>query len=311
MHTDEPGWELYRSFLGVLRNSSLSAAARALGLTQPTVGRHIDALEHALGAPLFLRSVHGLSPTELAEQLRPHAESLAAAAAALHRTASAPRDAVYGTVRITASDMVGAEVLPPILAALRAAHPGIVVELVLSNDVADLLRRDADIAVRMVRPTQESLVAKLIGEIALGLFAHRDYLAAHGQPETVADLAKHALIGYDTETAFIRRVRDGGVPVSREMFSVRCDNDLAQFAALRAGCGIGVCQVALARRDPALVRVLPDALRLNLPTWLAMHADLRGNRRCRLTFDALADGLARYIASQTVDVGAGQGMSHP
>ena len=160
MITPEPGWELYRTFLAVVREGSLSGAARALGLTQPTAGRHVDALERALGFSLFIRTQQGLSPTEAALSLRPFAESLEATSAALLRAASSQGEGVRGTVRITASDVVAVEVLPPILADLHAAYPELTIELVPSNRMEDLLRREADIAVRMQRPSQGVLVAR-------------------------------------------------------------------------------------------------------------------------------------------------------
>ena len=289
-----PSWDLYRSFLAVLRAGSLSAAARALDLTQPTIGRHIEELEQALGLPLFTRSLHGLAPTEAALELRQDAEAMETAAAALRRSASGQGQELRGTVRLTASEVVGAEVLPPILAPLQLRHPGLVIELVLSNRVEDLLRRESDIAVRMVRPTQGALVARRIGEVDLGLHAHPRYLEQRGMPETLEDLATHQVIGFDQETVFIREARARGFPLGREMFSLRTDNDLAQLAALRAGCGIGVCQVPLGARS-GLMRVLPAVLHLKLPLWLAMHGNLRANRRCRLVFDALAEGLTRYV----------------
>jgi DNA-binding transcriptional LysR family regulator len=298
-HSDrpEPGWDLYRSFLVVLREGSLSAAARALGLTQPTIGRHIEALEQALGLALFTRSGQGLAPTEAALELRPYAEALAASAGALLRAASGRSGETRGTVRITASQVVGAEVLPPILTGLRQEHPELVLELVLSNRTEDLLQREADIAVRMVRPAQEALVARRLGAVELGLHAHRSYLDRCGIPAHLDDLRVHTLIGFDRESAFIRGLRARGIPLHRGLFALRTDSDLAQLAALRAGYGIGVCQVGLARRDADLVRVLPAAFSLELETWLAMHEDLRASRRCRVVFDALAAGLSDYIAS--------------
>jgi DNA-binding transcriptional LysR family regulator len=307
MEQSEPGWELYRSFLAVLREGSLSAAARALGLAQPTLGRHVDALEQALRLALFTRTRDGLAPTEAALQLRPHAEAMAATAAAIRRTASAQGDSMRGTVRITASEVIGAEVLPPILAELRAAHPELVLELVLSNRVEDLLRRDADIAVRMIRPTQEALLARRLGTVEIGLYAQRRYLDRHGVPAHLDDLGGHALIGYDRETSFIRALQANGVPLRREMFALRTDSDLAQLAAIRAGFGIGGCQVGLARREPSLVRVLPDAFAIRLETWLAMHEALRATRSCRVTFDALAQGLAAYLGGDGTPAAARSG----
>ena len=293
-----PEWSLYRSFLSVLRTGSLSAAAREEGLTQPTLGRHIDSLEQALGVGLFVRSQHGLSPTDAALDLQPYAESLEATAAALVRAASG-REGTRGTVRLTASEIIGAEVLPPILTALRQAHPGLAIELVLSNKTEDLLQREADIAVRMVRPTQQALVARRIGDVEVGLHAHRSYLERHGTPASAADLDGHALIGFDRENAFIRAIRARGVALERDMFALRTDSDLGNLAMLRAGFGIGACQVGLARRDSSLVRVLPKVFSFTLEVWIAMHASLRSNLRCRVVADALAAGLTRYCNQQS------------
>jgi DNA-binding transcriptional LysR family regulator len=293
----EPGWELYRTFLEVLREGSLSGAARALGLTQPTVGRHVDALEAALGTALFVRTQRGFSPTETAEALRPYAESLAATSAALLRVASDAGEGVSGTVRITASDVIAVEVLPPILAELTGRHPQLSIELVPSNRIEDLLHRASDIAVRMLRPTQGALVARRVGFIEVGLYAHERYLAARGAPSGVDDLAGHALIGFDHETAFTRAITREHPWLNRRRFTLRTDSDVAAIAALRAGCGIGACQAGLARRDPDLVRVFPE-IAFELDTWLAMHEGLRDVPRCREAFAALADGLDRYVNGQ-------------
>jgi DNA-binding transcriptional LysR family regulator len=297
MHTmdNEPNWEWYRTFLSVCETGSLSAAGRALGMTQPTVGRHIESLESALGLKLFTRSFDGFAPTAAAAELQPYAASVAATAAALRRVASSIGDGVRGTVRVTASDVIGVEVLPAILADLRAAHPELVVELVLSNKIGDLLQREADIAVRMVRPTQQALVARQIGSIEIGLFARRSYLAAHGTPDSLDALAGHALIGYDQQTAMVRAWLDRFPAFARDKLALRCDSDLAQLGAIRAGVGIGWCQAGLAARDGNLVRVLADECALPLPTWIAMHEDLRASPRCAVTFAALVQGLTDYV----------------
>lgn len=288
-------WDLFRTFAFVLREGSLSGAARALGMTQPSVARHIDALEAAVGGKLFIRSQRGLSPTDRGLALRTHAESLMATSAALLRAASGA-EAVSGTVRVTASEVVGAEHLPPILADLRRAHPGLSIELVLSNAVTDLLQRQADIAVRMVEPTQQALVARKVGAVTVGFHAHRDYLAARGTPRAMDELLAHDLIGVDTETPAVRAVLSQIPGLARDAFALRTDSDLAQLAAIRAGYGIGVCQVEIARRDPTLVRVAPDLFAFELPLWVVMHEDLRGVARCRAVFDALAEGLGRVGA---------------
>ncbi len=293
---EEPGWELYRSFLAVFREQSLSGAARALLLTQPTVGRHIDALEAALGVSLFTRSQAGLAATAAATALVPYAETMASAASALIRAASGEAEEERGAVRITASEMIGAEVLPAALTAFRELHPRIDVEVVLSNRSEDLLRRDSDIAVRMVKPTQRALFAKKVGILHLGFHAHPHYLKTHGTPRTLEDLRQHPLIGFDRQ-ASVRRLPATDIPLSRELFAYRCDSDLGQYAALRAGFGIGVCQVALGKRD-GLVPVLPGALDFDLGVWIVMHEDLKSSRRVRLMFDHLVHALRAHVARE-------------
>jgi len=290
-----PNWDELRTFVEVARDGSLSGAARRLGLTQPTVGRHIDALEAALGSTLFTRSPRGLTPTPAALALGPHAEAMAAAAAALGRAASGEAAADRGAVRVTASDVVGCEVLPPILATFHAEHPSIAIELALTNRNEDLARRDADIAVRMVRPTQSGLVARRIGSSRIKLYAHRDYLARFGEPRSLADLASHCVIGFDRDSRTFRGAGDFAQRLTREDFGFRCDNDLAQLAALRAGAGIGGCQENIARRTPELVAVLPNAIQYGLEVWLVMHEGLKATRRVRLLFDHLAMGLTDYV----------------
>jgi DNA-binding transcriptional LysR family regulator len=291
------GWELYRSFLGVLNQGSLSGAARELGVAQPTIGRHVAALEKSLGLALFTRSQTGLLPTEAGQSLRTYAESLQSTVAALERAAANQGSGVSGSVRITASDVIGVEVLPPIIARLRDEHPGLTVELALTDRVQDLVRRESDIAVRMMRPRQELLVARRAGQIVLGLHAHQDYVSRRGTPKNIADLANHALIGFDEMTAFIREAGKSFSAWRREAFSLRTDNNLAQLALIRSGAGIGVCQAAIAQRDNRIVRILPKQFALPLEAWITMHQDLRNSPRCRVTFDALVKGLQQHIDS--------------
>jgi DNA-binding transcriptional LysR family regulator len=295
MNAHEPDWSLYRSFLAVLREGSLSGAARSLGLTQPTMARHIEALEAAIGVELFTRSQQGLAATESALELRPYAESLAATTAAMMRMASGQGQAVKGTVRVSASQIMGAEVLPPIFSSLREQHPDLEIELLLSNAVDNLLRRDADIAVRMVEPVQEALVVKRLGSVAVGLHAHRRYLERAGKPHSRNDLHSHSMIGFDHETPAIRSMRQRVPGFESIRFAFRTDSDIAQLMAIKAGFGIGMCQVALAQRDPDLERVLPSAFDLKLGVWLAMHENLRSTPRCRAVFNGLAAGLRTHV----------------
>ena len=298
--TSDIGWELYRSFLGVLKHGSLSAAARELGVAQPTVGRHIAALEKSLGLALFTRSQTGFLPTEAGQSLRMYAESLESTVAALERAAANQGSGVSGSVRVTASDVIGVEVLPPIVARLREQHPSLAVELALTDRLQDLVRREADIAVRMMRPRQELLVARRVGQIVLGLHAHRSYLSQHGTPKSIAGLSHHALIGFDETTAFIRNAGRNFSEWRREAFSMRTDNNLAQLALIRSGAGIGVCQAAIAHRDDQIVRILPKQFALPLETWITMHQDLRNSPRCRVTFDALVQGLEHHLNSRSL-----------
>jgi DNA-binding transcriptional LysR family regulator len=289
MSTAPIQWDHWRSFIAVAEQGSLSAAARTLGLTQPTVSRHIDLLEEAAGATLFLRSPQGMGLTDLGQQLMPEAQAMSASAAALERTASAPADASRGIVRITASEVVGSEILPDVLSPLLASHPGLEVELALSNRSDDLLRREADLAVRMVRPTQAGLVARKIGDVRIGLFAHERYLAAQGTPETVPQLAGHVLIGPDRDSAALAALT--GTGVTRRMIRFRCDRESAQITAIRAGMGIGAMQAGIARASPELRPVLADGISFKLECWLAMHEDLRTSARVRLVLEHLADYL--------------------
>lgn len=295
----EPNWAWYRAFLSVMEHGSLSAAARALGLTQPTIGRHIDGLEAALGLKLFTRSFDGFAPTDAGLELKPYARGLSATAAALRRAADSQGEGVRGTVRLTASEIVGVEVLPSILAKLRRNHPNLSIELMLSNRVDDLLHREADIAVRMLPPAQEGLVARRIGGIEVGLHAHQNYLERHGTPKTLHELGSHTLIGFDRENELIRRLQKQHSAFIRSSLAFRADSDLAQLAAIRAGFGIGMCQSALAKRDAKLVRILPRQVSVALDTWVAMHEDLRGNPRCSVTFAALAEGIAAYLNNRS------------
>ena len=294
MDATEPSWELYRSFLAVVREGSLSGAARAIHLTQPTIGRHVDALEAALGEPLFTRSQSGLRPTPTAAALVPHVEAMASAAGALRRAASGEALGERGAVRVTAPDIMGVEVLPPALAPFREAHPGIEVEVVLSNRTADLGRREADIAVRTVKPTQASLVARKLGVARVRVHAHPRYLQAHGTPRSVDALLNHSFVGFDT-AASVRSLPDMPFEITRDLFAFRCDSDVGQYAALKAGFGVGFCQVGMAKRD-GLTQLPIEELGFELGVWLVMHKDTKASRRVRLLFEHLGEYLKSYLA---------------
>jgi DNA-binding transcriptional LysR family regulator len=288
-------WELCRSFLVVLREGNLSRAARASRLTQPTLGRHIDEIEKALGVSLFTRSPQGLRPTEEALRLKPHAEAMAAAAEALARAASGGSEEARGTVRVTVPELVGTELMPPILTSFRAKYPAIAIELVLTNATENLLEREADVAIRLVPPAQDALLARKLGQVRWGFYAHRDYIARYGMPRSLAELRKHALIGFDNEPVAIRVLRNTPGPVSREAYALRTDSPVAQIAMGRAGFGIGRNADFIARQDPNLVPVLPEDYGMQTEMWVVMHENLSSVRRTRLVFDHLAASMEKIV----------------
>lgn len=291
----QPSWDHLAAFLAVMRTGSLSGGARTLRLSQPTVRRQIEALEQSLCTVLFTRSPLGLMPTETALATLPYAESIAGVAEALVRVVSGAADAEEGTVRVTCSEVVGVEVLPPALATLQHEHPRVQIELVPTNKNEDLLRRDADVAVRMVRPTEAGLVAQRVGVIEVGLFASESYLERHPLPRSASDLAHgHALIGRDRDGSMPAVFAAFGVRLQRHQFTLRTDSDTAQLAAVRAGLGIGFYHVPLAARLPTLRRIVP-AIRLELETWVVTHENLRSSKRIALVFEHLVRSLRQYI----------------
>ncbi|HKO73026.1 MAG TPA: LysR family transcriptional regulator [Bradyrhizobium sp.] len=288
-------WDLYRTFLAVFREGSFSKAARGIGISQPTASRHIEVLEAAIGARLFARRPGGLVPTEAARELLSDAEAMAAAAGALQRASSGGKRDERGIVRLTAAELIGHEVLPDILSPFCQRYPSIVLELKLSNRNEDVLRGDADIAIRMARPSQQALLARRIGVVKLGLFAHRSYVAVFGTPKTPADISGHRLIGFDKDQYILRSADGGAPPPSRAQFGFRCDSAPMQAAALRAGIGIGSLHLNTARRDANLIRVLEKSFTFTREMWLVMHEDAKATRRVRLLFDHLVEGLTAYV----------------
>ncbi|MGC1172296.1 LysR family transcriptional regulator [Polaromonas sp.] len=286
-------WRLVRSFLAALDQGSLLGAARVLNASQPTIGRHIAELESQLGVLLFERTGRGLLPTPTALQLADAARAMDSAANQLARQVSGAEGGVSGTVRITASQPVACFVLPPILAQMRLALPDIQVELVASNAVSNLLRREADIALRMVQPDQASLVVKRIAKITLSTYAHRDYLRRRGTPKQPQDLLNHDLVGSDRDEAIVRGMAGFGLPVTRESFAFRCDDLIAYWEAVRAGLGIGFVADYLAATDRDVVAVLPMIKVPPIPIWLTVHREIRTSRRIRAVYDFLSQAVPK------------------
>lgn len=281
-------WGLIRSFLAVAQHGSLSAAARELGVSQPTLSRDIQALEAAAALNLFRRTTQGLQLTDTGQTLVDAASQMNAAAEQFARQTIGLSAELTGDVRLSVNEVVGCYLLPPALAALREQHPGVNIEIVVSNSVSSLSKREADIALRMFRPTQPDLVARRLPAIELGFFAHREYLTRHGTPESFDDCRDHTLIGFDAQTEFIDEAARHGYSLVRDNFALRTDHLLLQIHLIRAGAGIGVTHVDLAAKWQDVVRILQDVPLPALEFWIVCHRDVQHSSRIRATMQFLA-----------------------
>ena len=284
-------WSLIQSFLAVAETGSLSAAARRLHRSQPTLGRHIQSLETLLGAKLFDRHTRGLRLSPTGESLLPHAQAVKTAMNALSLTAAGQAEVLHGTVRITASVFASHYILPPILADIRRKEPEIQLDLLPTDASGNLLFREADIAIRMYRPTQLDIVTRHIADIPMGVFAAPSYLQLKGTPASVEELMAHDLVGYDSNDMILRGMRNMGWTVTRDQFAVRCDNQATYWQLVRAGCGIGFSQLGVGRADPDVREILLGLEIPPLPVWLATHQAIQQSPRIRRVWDLLAMGL--------------------
>ncbi|MBR9649996.1 LysR family transcriptional regulator [Thalassovita aquimarina] len=293
---DQTDWALVRSFLAVAEQGSLSAAARQLGLSQPTLGRQIKQMETDLGVTLLIRQPRGFDLTEAGQAILPAARRMQDAMREI-ALAVAGRDAgTSGTVRITASEIMALNYLPDIVADIRDALPGITIDLVASDRSDNLLFREADIAVRMYQPQQLEIVTRKLGEIQLGVCAATSYLQKHGRPETVQDMMDHDLVGYDQSELILRGMRDLGWPATRDWFTTRCDDQNAYWQLIRSGCGVGFGQRNMIDADP-LVEALDIGVTIPpLPVWLAAPQALRHVPRIAAVWDRLSDGLSPFVS---------------
>lgn len=288
-------WTLLRSFLVTVDTGSLSAAATRIGTTQPTLSRHIKELEHVIGTPLFRRSVKGLEPTEAALGLVDDAREMGRAAEALALKAQGKAETLSGTVRITASVVVSNLILPPIITELRRSEPLIQIEIVASDASQNLLRRDADIALRMFNPTQNALIARKLGDTPLGVYASKSYIARKGRPHEMLDILDHDVIGFDRLDDIIRGYAAMGRVVTRNQFPVRCDDQMVCWHMLLAGAGIGFAQDLLAGSQPDLVKLDLGMVLPALPVWLVMHEEVRSNARIRRVADFLTAAITARL----------------
>jgi molybdate transport repressor ModE-like protein len=268
-------WALLQSFLRVARAGSLSAAARASGISQPTLGRHMRALQDRLGKPLLTRTPSGQALTPAGAALLAEAEAMEAAAARIALAAAGASARLEGTVRLTASRMVAHYLLPPLLERLRRQEPGIQIELVASDQPENLLFRQADIALRMFRPESGDLTVQKLADLPLGLYAAKRYLARAGRPRNVEALMKLDFVGYDRSELMLQAMAKNGIAVSRDFFALRCDDQLVHWALVRAGCGVGGMQIGIARADREVERIAPFLALPPLPLWLVVPEALR------------------------------------
>ena len=295
---DHFDWALVKSFLAVLDAGSLTAAARRTGAQQPTLSRHVAELEAQLGAPLFERTGRGVTPTEAALAIAAAARQMEEGALAIARGLARSRSATRGSVRITTSLVAATWLLPRVLVALQRRHPEIEVELVASDELTNLLRREADIAVRMVRPAQTSLIAKKLGEIEIVAAAHSAYLAKAAPLRGPDDLRKHRLVGFDRDDSILRGFARLGLPLSRADFAFRTDDQVAYARLVAEGAGIGFIAAYTLRQWPGVVRLLPEIAIPPLHCWLAVHREIRSNPLVRTVYDFLAREIPRSIRSQ-------------
>jgi DNA-binding transcriptional LysR family regulator len=284
-------WNRARAFLVSAEEGSFSAAGRALGIAQPTIGRQVAALEEELGVALFERVGSTLVLTGAGVDLVEHVRAMGDAAIRMSLTATGQSLAIDGTVCITASELIAAHILPPILGRLRRAHPGIEIEIVASNTARDLRRREADIAIRNFTPTQPDLVATKIADRHARLYATPDYLERIGNPTSPKHLAHADFFGFDRTELMIKGLRALGLELGPRNFPIVTDNHLVQWELAKHGVGICIVMDEVGDAEPAVRRVLPELPPLPVPVWLATHRELRTSRRIRVVFDFLADGL--------------------
>lgn len=289
---DNLDWNQLKAFLETAETGSLSAAARKLGLTQPTLSRQVAAIEQRMGVTLFERVGKAMALTPTGLDLLEHARAMGTAAEALRLAASGRSQAAGGVVSVSATDAVATHLLPPLVRQLRETEPGIAIEVISSDAMSDLLRREADIAIRHVKPEQPELIARWIREAAANFYASEGWVKVHGHPRHAADAAHLPFVGADRSGRYLDYLRQHGLPVSEANFSCYADQTKAHWALVRHGMGIGAMIDEIACDTPGMVRVLDEVPPVRFPIWLVTHRELRTSRRIRVVFEALAQGLA-------------------
>jgi len=282
-------WGWLEAFQSVATHGSLTAAARASGLSQPTLSRHIAALEKSLQLTLFDRTSRGLALAPAGRELLEHANTMLDAANRFSLHAEGQAQAIEGTVRITASEVVAAFLLPEIVTTLQRDEPLIQIEIVASDESGNLLQREADIALRMYQPTQQDVITKKLGFIDICMYASNDYINTHGAPTELEEFNQHALIGEDSKNQIIDGFAGVGIGLTHADFGVRVDNQLVAWELCKAGSGIGFMQKGVGDECDRVSTLLDGAIVAKLPVWLTAHAELRTSRRIARVFEYLAD----------------------
>jgi DNA-binding transcriptional LysR family regulator len=285
-------WNQAKAFLATAEEGSLSAAARALRLSQSTLSRQVEALEQELGLVLFERVGKGLTLTPSGVELLSHVRPMGEAANRVSLSAAGQSDAIEGTISISASEVYAAMVLPPILRRLRKLEPRINIRIIASNRPSDLQRREADIAIRNFPPTQPDLIAKKINDVFLRLYATPDYIERIGNPKLPYDLRNAEFISIDSSGGFLKGLNGMGLNLTERNFTSFTENILVMWEMVKEGLGIGILDDVLGDAEPRVRRVLPDVDPLVLPVWLVVHRELNTSRRVRVVFDLLAAELA-------------------
>ena len=290
-------WNLLRSFIAVYEAGTLTEASRRLNTTQPSVGRHVRTLEGLLGETLFVRLPGRLRPTKQAHALHGVVAVMKTSALEAERLFADAREVMVGCVRVAASEVYATHVIAPILARLLAEQPELEIELSVSNRADNLLRRDADIAVRFFRPEQEDVIATHVGNTEVGLFAHEDYLARHGEPEGFELPAQAFVAGFDRESVPLGPLMKGATPSQPIRFRLRTDAILARYAAVQTGLGVGAYLVDVAAERPGLKRILAEQFGQPQEVWLCAHPELRRSASLRFVFSHLEVALRERLCS--------------
>ncbi len=296
---DKVDWNQLRAFLETAETGSLSAAARKLDLTQPTLSRQVAAIEQRLGVTLFERAGKSMVLTATGLDLLEHVRTMGSAADALGMAATGRSQAVEGVVSVSASDMVATYLLPRLVRQIRQEVPGIAIEVIATNAISDLQRREADIAIRHVNPDRPELIARLIRQASASFYASQDWVGTHGHPRNAQDAASLPFVGSDRAGRYLAYLHQHGLSLSEASFSCYADHSVAHWGLVCQGLGIGAMMDEIARETPGVVHVLDDVPAVQFPIWLVTHTELHTSRKIRVVFDFLAEGLAQVVPDNT------------